>query len=71
MTTTWPFDDPPDTASFTTTFVLAGAPVLRVYHEFGYDLEDAVWLANYRSDLHPPSEELRNNLDIGAGQAVG
>lgn len=135
MTTKWPFDDPPDTASFTTTFVLAGAPVLRVYHDFdgwwqfhgslddpatedvarlvslgcmierdtalvelhdlpegwiafrssveepwtreknnpfpsfsedGYYLEDAVWLANYRSDLHPPSEELRNNLDIGA-----
>ena len=30
----WQFDDPPNIASFTTTFVLDGAPILRVYHDY-------------------------------------
>ncbi len=36
------------------------------YAENGYYLEDAVWLAQYRDDVHPPSEELRGNLEVGA-----
>lgn len=33
----WKFDDPPDTACFTTTFVLDGSPILRVYHDYDGD----------------------------------
>jgi hypothetical protein len=29
----WPFDDPPNTAAFTTSSVLAGAPILLVTHD--------------------------------------
>ena len=130
----WKFDDPPNTAAFTTTYVLDGAPILRVYHDYdggwqfhgspddpatpdvarlvslgsmiardptlntlhdlpdgwrafrssatkpwnsqknnpfptysenGYYLEDAIWMAQYRDDVHPPSEELRGNLEVG------
>ena len=130
----WQFDDPPNIASFTTTFVLDGTPILRVYHDYdggwqfhgspddsatpdvtrlvslgsmiardptlnklhdlpngwqafrssatkpwkrqknhpfptysenGYYLEDAIWMAQYRDDVRPPSEELRGNLKVG------
>ena len=30
----WPFDDPRNTASLTTSFVLDGSPILRVYHDY-------------------------------------
>lgn len=36
---TWPFADPPNTASITTRQVLAGAPILRVTH----DADDGSW----------------------------
>lgn len=134
MTKRWRFDDPPNAASFTTTFVLDGSPILRVYHDYdggwqfhgapddpatpdvarvvslasmiardgslnelhdlpegwcasrksvnkpwkrtknnpfptyaenGYYLEDAIWMARYRDDVHPPSDELRSNLEVG------
>lgn len=134
MADRWQFDDPPNSASFTTTLVLNGSPILRVYHDFeggwqfhgspddpatpdvarlvslgsmvardptlnelhdlpdgwrairssakkpwkreknnpfptyaenGYYLEDAIWISQYRDDVHPPSEELRSNLDVG------
>ncbi|ADB17717.1 hypothetical protein Psta_3053 [Pirellula staleyi DSM 6068] len=134
MTSRWQFDDPPNTASFTTSFVLDGAPILRVYHDYdggwqlhgppdnlatpdvarivslgsmiahdpslcelhdlpngwlafrkstkdrwkrqknnpfpayaenGYYLEDAVWMTKHRDDVHPPSEERRDNLEVG------
>lgn len=134
MNTNWQFDDAPNTASFTTSFVLDGSPVLRVYHDFeggwqfhgspedpatsevarlvslasmialdstlaslhdlpygwraartnvkspwlreknnpfptyaenGYYLEDAVWMAQYRDDIVPPSEEERNAIPFG------
>ena len=130
----WPFDDPPNTAAFTTSFVLDGSPILRVYHDYdgdwqfhglpdepatedvarlvslqamveldsslselhdlqlgwravrssiqdewarentnpfpefaqhGYYLEDAVWIAQFRDDLNPPAEDVRENLDVG------
>jgi hypothetical protein len=35
------------------------------YAESGYYLEDAVWLAQYRDDVHPLSEALRGNLKVG------
>ena len=35
------------------------------YAEEGYYLEDAVWMAQYRDDVHPPPEEVRNNLPVG------
>jgi hypothetical protein len=34
MANDWRFDDPPNAASFTTTFVLDGSPILRVYHDY-------------------------------------
>lgn len=34
MASEWRFDDPPDAASITTTFVLEGSPILRVYHDY-------------------------------------
>jgi hypothetical protein len=37
MTTDWKFPDAPDTACYTTTFVLNKAPILRVYHEYDGD----------------------------------
>jgi hypothetical protein len=36
------------------------------YEENGYYLEDAVWMSQYRDDVNPPSEEVRNNLEAGA-----
>ncbi len=134
MKNKWIFDDPPETACFTTTFVLEGSPILRVYHDYdgdwqfhgskdhpatasvgklvcldeiikldatlmqlhdlpygwqaerkskskrwqriknnpfpsfeenGYYLEDAQWLSQYLSDIHPPSEKTRQNLGPG------
>lgn len=131
MVPDWQFDDAPNTASLTTSFVLDGSPILRVYHDYeggwqfhgppdqpattsagrvvllgemidgdpslaelhdlpfgwrayrkslksqwqreknnpfpthaenGYYLEDAVWLAQYRDDVNPPPDEVRNNL---------
>ncbi len=34
MSNDWQFEDPPNCASFTTTFVLDGASILRVCHDF-------------------------------------
>jgi len=34
MNARWQFDDPPNTAALTTTFVLDGSPILRVYHDY-------------------------------------
>jgi hypothetical protein len=134
MNTVWPFDDPPNTASLTTSFVLDGSPILRVYHDYdggwqfhgspdhpattdvarvvslhtmiardatlaelhdlpygwrafrtavetpwtreknnpfpthaenGYYIEDAVWMSQYRDDVNPPPEELRDDLQAG------
>lgn len=36
------------------------------YEEDGYYLEDAVWMAQHRNDVNPPSEEVRNDLPVGA-----
>jgi hypothetical protein len=36
------------------------------YEENGYYLEDAVWMSQYRDDVKPPAEEIRNNLTVGA-----
>lgn len=134
MANDWRFDDPPNSASFTTKFVLDGSPILRVYHDYdggwqfhgsfddpatmdvgrlvslgsmidrapslaqlydlpcgwratrksvdgrwfreknnpfptyegnGYYLEDAVWVSQYRDDVKPPAEEIRNSLTGG------
>lgn len=37
MSANWKFDDAANTACFTTTFVLQGASILRVYHDYGGD----------------------------------
>ncbi len=37
MDANWKFHDEPNTACFTTRFVLDGAPILRVYHEYDGD----------------------------------
>ena len=37
MKNDWIFDDPPNTACFTTTFVLDGSPILRVYRDYDGD----------------------------------
>jgi len=34
MNPDWPFEDAPNTASITTSFILEGAPILRVYHDY-------------------------------------
>lgn len=39
MNTDWPFADAPNTACFTTSFVLDGSPILRVYHDY----DDGAW----------------------------
>lgn len=134
MCTDWQFADPPNAATLTTEFVLAGSPILRVYHDYdggwqfhgatdqpstsdvgrvvslqsmvardpsvvqlhdllwgwratrdsveapwvreknhpfptfeedGYYLEDAVWMSQYRDDVNPPAEEIRNSLTVG------
>lgn len=134
MNADWPFDDAQNAASITTSFVLDGSPILRVYHDYdggwqflgssdqpastsvarvvalasmidrdttlrefhdlpfgwrafretvngpwqraknnpfptyaenGYYLEDAVWLSQYRDDVDPPSDEIRDNLQVG------
>ncbi len=135
MNKTWPFTEPPETASLTTQFVLAGSPILRVYRDYdgdwqfhgaaedpatpevgrvvslgsmfgldvavgqlhdlpcgwcahrnsvespwvreknnpfptfgedGYYLEDAIWMSQYRDDVHPPSESMRRSVPVGA-----
>lgn len=134
MVQDWQFPDPPNTASFTTKFVLDDSPILCVYHDYnggwqfhgspehpataevarlvslgsmldrdpslaqlnnlpwgwrairasfdapwireknnpfptyeedGYYLEDAVWMSQYRDDVNPPAEEVRNSLTVG------
>ena len=35
------------------------------YEENGYYLEDAVWMSQYRDDIQPPAEEIRDNLAVG------
>jgi hypothetical protein len=49
-----------------------GAPWVReknnpfpTFEENGYYLEDAVWMSQYRDDVNPPAEEVRNNLAVG------
>ena len=37
MNTDWKFHDEPNTACFTSTFVLNGSPILRVYHDYEGD----------------------------------
>lgn len=37
MNTDWKFHDDPNTACFTTTFVLDGSPIQRVYHDYEGD----------------------------------
>lgn len=134
MSPAWKFHDAPNTACFTTTEVLNGAPVVHVSHDYegdwqfygapdatasssakivslaaligtndlladlhdlpygwsaqwdadagnwerfkdhpfpsfseqGYYLEDATWLAQYLTDIQPPSADVRNKLAIGA-----
>lgn len=135
MNADWQFDGAPNTACLTTSFVLDGSPILRVYHDYdggwqfhgspdhpattdvarlvslgsmiardislselhdlpfgwrasrvtvaspwireknnpfatheinGYYLEDAVWMSQYRNDVDPPPESIRNNLPVGS-----
>lgn len=35
------------------------------FAENGYYLEDAMWMSQYRDDVHPPPEEIRNSLLVG------
>lgn len=37
MSDSWKFDDAPNTACFTTSFILDGAPILRVCHDYDGD----------------------------------
>jgi hypothetical protein len=36
------------------------------HQENGYYLEDAVWMSQYRDDVNPPAEEVREHLPVGA-----
>ncbi len=51
MNQTWKFDDPPNAMCITTTYVLNGSPILRVYHDF-----DATWQFHGDSDQVASSE---------------
>ena len=131
MTTDWSFDESREVTCITTSYVLGGSPILRVYRDFegdwqfhgafdqpasqevaqvvslgamvdldptlsgvaqlpyawmayrdsasdawireknhpfptfeenGYYLEDAVWMSQYRDDVDPPAEEIRDNV---------
>jgi hypothetical protein len=35
------------------------------YEASGYYLEDALWMSQYRDDVNPPAEEIRDNLAVG------
>lgn len=60
MNKNWPFDDPPNAASLTTTFVLAGAPILRVYHDF-----DGGWQF-HGSPEDPATEDVARVVSLGS-----
>lgn len=59
MTNDWPFDDPPNTASFTTKFVLDGSPILRVYHDY-----DGGWQFHGSPD-HPTTMDVAQLVSLG------
>lgn len=63
MTDDWRFDDPPNTASFTTIFVIDGSPILRVYHDY-----EGGW--QFHGSPHHPSTP--NVLDVvSLGSMIG
>lgn len=60
MANSWQFDDPPNAASITTTFVLDGAPILRVYHDF-----DGGWQFHGSAD-HPATADVGRMVSLGS-----
>jgi len=59
MTQDWPFNDPPNAASFTTKFVLDGSPILRVYHNY-----DGDWQFHGSPD-HPATNDVCRIVSLG------
>lgn len=60
MNIDWQFDDAPNTASFTTSFVLDGSPILRVYHDF-----EGGWQFHGSPD-HPATTEVGRIVSLGS-----
>jgi hypothetical protein len=60
MQAQWPFDDPHNSAALTTTFVLDGAPVLRVYHDY-----EGGWQF-HASDDQPATVEVAKLVSLGS-----
>lgn len=58
MKVDWPFDDAPNTASITTSFVLDGSPILRVYHDF-----EGGWQFHGSPD-HPATTEVARVVSL-------
>src|SRR5262245_8224247 len=59
MAKNWQFDDPPNTTSFTTTFVLDGSPILRVYHDY-----EGGWQFHGAAD-HPATTDVCRVVSLG------
>jgi len=59
MKSAWQFDDAPNTACFTTSFVLDGSPILRVYHDF-----EGEWQF-HGADDQPATEEVARLVSLG------
>lgn len=55
MNADWHFSDHPSTACFTTTFVLDGSPILRVYHDY-----DGAW--QFHSDSDQPTDNATGKI---------
>ena len=58
MSSDWPFDDAPNTAALTTSFVLDGSPILRVYHDY-----DGGWQFHGSPD-HPTMAEIARVVSL-------
>jgi len=59
MKNEWKFDDSPNTACFTTTFVLEGSPILKVYHDYNGD-----WQFHGSRD-HPATDSVCKLVCLG------
>ncbi|MCA8988502.1 MAG: hypothetical protein KDA78_12710, partial [Planctomycetaceae bacterium] len=58
MKSDWLFTDPPNAAALTTTFVLDGSPILRVYHDY-----DATWQFHGSPD-DPATEDVARVVSL-------
>lgn len=60
MDANWQFDDAPNSVCLTTSFVLDGSPILRVYHDY-----DGGWQFHGESD-HPVTTDIARLVSLGS-----